>query len=344
MQSSSITVTSVSCPTGVNNDCGILTLMQFLGNHGIIKTYDNIVSFVKARMAEFGLSYDPQKEQMGEDLFEAALLEFMPEHQIELYKLIWRDQRREVSLEIINAKRGRIKSQYRLILISSWDHKHNTVGAGHYALLNTRLATTAQIINTLTNVGYTEDRFAMQTELSCTFCNSELIASNARICGNRPECQTLYCNDQCAQRDWDQHYAQCSTLKLIQSGRGPETTEEEAKRLRRKLAKLREKAAREEAEAAERERAANEEAAREAAERQRAAREEAERERAANEEVLSSLRELETLHEERLALAKREAKLKDTLKKAQTEAARRRQLHKAKMKQDWPDNMVIEDE
>lgn len=251
MQSSSITVTSVSCPTGVNNDCGILTLMQFLGNHGIIKTYDNIVSFVKARMAEFGLSYDPQKEQMGEDLFEAALLEFMPEHQIELYKLIWRDQRREVSLEIINAKRGRIKSQYRLILISSWDHKHNTVGAGHYALLNTRLATTAQIINTLTNVGYTEDRFAMQTELSCTFCNSELIASNARICGNRPECQTLYCNDQCAQRDWDQHYTQCSTLKLIQSGRGPakipETNEEELARLRLEVENARREAARQRA-------------------------------------------------------------------------------------------------
>lgn len=109
----------------------------------------------------------------------------------------------------------------------------------------------AQIIDTLTKVGYTEDRFAMQNELSCTFCNSQLIASNARICGNRPECQTLYCNDQCAQRDWDQHYTQCSTLKLIQSGRGPakipETNEEELARLRLEVENARREAARQRA-------------------------------------------------------------------------------------------------
>ena len=168
MQSPLITVTSVSCATSVNNDCGILTLLQFLGNHGIIKTYDDIVSFFKKRMAKFGLSYDPQQEQMGKDLFEAALLKFMPEYQVELYKLIWRDQRRAVSLEIINAERGHKKSQYRLILISSWDHKNNTVGAGHFALLNTGLATTAKIIDTLTNVGYTEDEIQEEDKATLT--------------------------------------------------------------------------------------------------------------------------------------------------------------------------------
>lgn len=245
MQSDKITVTSVSCPTGANNDCGILTLLQFFGNHGIIKRYDEIVSFFKTRMAEFGLSYDPNTEQMGKDLFEAALLEFLPNYQVELYKLIWRDQRRHVSVEIINADRGRIKSQYRLILISSWDHKNKTVGAGHFALLNTHLATPEQIVQVLIKEGYTEDRFTMQNKMDCTFCNSKLVASEARVCGNQLECQTLYCNDQCAQRDWNQHYAKCSSLKLIQSGRRPgnipETKEEELARLRRELADLKAK-------------------------------------------------------------------------------------------------------
>lgn len=216
-----ITVTSVSCPTGRNNDCGILTLIQFLGNHMIFKTYDEITTFLKTRMAEFGLPYDPNTEQMGKDLFEAALLEFLPDYQVELYKLIWRDQRREVSVEIINAGEGHIKSQYRLILISSWDRKRNTVGAGHFALLNTGLATIDQIVTALTKEGYDEERFTMQNQLSCSFCMAKLVSAEARACGNRRDCQTLYCNDQCAQRAWPRHYRVCSSMTLIKASGSP---------------------------------------------------------------------------------------------------------------------------
>lgn len=204
-----ITVTSVSCKTKANNDCGILTLMQFLGNHGVIKTYDEIVNFVTLSLADFRLPYDPNENQMGIDLFEGALLKFLPDYQIELYTLIWRDQKREVQVRIINADKGRIKSQYRLILISSWDRRNNTVGAGHFALLNTKLATIEQILQTLTKEGYGETRFTMGNQLVCHFCSAELILSEARVCGNQPKCQTLYCNELCSKRDWKQHYLQC---------------------------------------------------------------------------------------------------------------------------------------
>jgi hypothetical protein len=204
-----ITVTSVSCKTKANNDCGILTLQQFLANHFIFKTYDEIVNFVESRLVEFGLPYDPNENQMEIDLFEGALLEFLPNHQIELYTLIWRDQKRQVQVRIINAEKGQIKSQYRLILISSWDRTNNTVGAGHFALLNTKLATIEQILDTLTKKGYGEERFTMGNQLVCNFCSAELSLSKARVCGNQPKCQTLYCNDSCSERDWHQHYLQC---------------------------------------------------------------------------------------------------------------------------------------
>jgi len=76
----------------------------------------------------------------------------------------------------------------------------------------------------------------MQNRMDCTFCNSKLIASDARVCGNRLECQTLYCNDQCAQRDWNQHYAKCSSLKLIQTLSKPSISHEEI--LKKELAEL----------------------------------------------------------------------------------------------------------
>jgi hypothetical protein len=183
----SIQITSVSCPgTGRNQDCGVLVLMQFLGNHGVIVTYEEIRRFIEDRYRPLGIEFGD--EQIGKDLFEAALLHFLPDHEVEFYNLTYMPgQRRQVTSEIIN-RGARNKSSYRLILMSSWDRQRNTQGAGHFALLNTRLATRREIEAALEAGNFEENRFRMTACIGC--------GAQAHYCEeNRPE--RTWCSEAC---------------------------------------------------------------------------------------------------------------------------------------------------
>jgi hypothetical protein len=212
MQGAPVQIVSVSCPTsGANADCSILVLQQFFGNHNVFLQYEDVVAFVRQRLADFGMQYN-KDEQIGKDLFEGALLHFLPNYEIEFYNLVHKPkQEKMVTFSLIN-KGAAIKSQYRLILISSWDAARKTQGAGHFALLNTRLARPEQIVEALRTGNYTEERFRIAGKLECEHCGNLLMIKEARACGNSLDCKALYCNDKCARGHWngpDQHGKKC---------------------------------------------------------------------------------------------------------------------------------------
>jgi hypothetical protein len=140
-------------------------LLQFIGNFRQDVSYDDIHNHIVAQLADFGLEYS-DAEQIGIDSLENALFHFLPTYEVELYHIIYKPQRIEATRRLLNADAPH-KAPYRLALTSSWDRSHNTTGAGHYALLNTLLATPNQILAALRAGDFEEGRFAMRACIHC---------------------------------------------------------------------------------------------------------------------------------------------------------------------------------
>lgn len=182
----SIKLVSVRCKTGKNQDCAILVLLAFISNFRNDLDYETILQSISRAYADFGLKYT-DKEQIGADMFEGVLKEFLPDTQIEFYNIIYKpNQQITATMRLFN-KEGKEKTPYRLALLSSWDHNLNTVGAGHYVILNTSLASSKEILQQLQNRQFEETYFNMASCIQClqspvffreehvlerTFCNT----------------------------------------------------------------------------------------------------------------------------------------------------------------------------
>lgn len=167
METKFLELTSVSCPgSGKMQDCGILVLLQYIGNYRLDVTYDDIVQFISKRLESVGIKYS-DKEQLGKDMFEATLMHFLPQYQVDLFNVIRKPgQKTDVELYTLN-KEAPKKSEYRLALLSSWDRSRNSVGAGHFVILNTNWAKPEDIIRALAAREYKETRFLMKSCLVC---------------------------------------------------------------------------------------------------------------------------------------------------------------------------------
>jgi len=168
MQGAAVQLVSVSCPaTGANQDCSILVLLQYIGNFRQDISYDAIRDYIASELANFGIQYSDE-EQIGIDSFEGALSHFLPDYEVELYHVVFKpNQVFAATLRVLN-KGARNKSPYRLALVSSWDRKRNTTGAGHFTLLNTALATPKQILVALHEGNFEQERFSMQSCIHCS--------------------------------------------------------------------------------------------------------------------------------------------------------------------------------
>jgi hypothetical protein len=173
-----LNLVSISTGTDSLNDCAIGVLIVFLANHGVIKTYEDIVEAalesrrqvmeeLEAEARRYGVtsmegileSFDPMTVQLGQDMFERLIQKFLPNDEVEFF--IYTTERspgggnrgkREVRHLVINqGARGR--SAYRLGMKT-----FKNGGAGHYVLLDTDLATTSQVGEALVN-----DRFKEKT-------------------------------------------------------------------------------------------------------------------------------------------------------------------------------------
>lgn len=182
----SIKLVSVRCKTGKNQDCAILVLLAFISNFRQDLDYKTILESISRAYADFGLEYT-DKEQIGADMFEGVLKKFLPDTEIEFYNIIFKpNQQITTTMRLFN-RGGKEKTSYRLALLSSWDRKQNTVGAGHYVILNTSLASHKEILQQLENRRFEETYFNIESCIQClqspvffreehvlerTFCNT----------------------------------------------------------------------------------------------------------------------------------------------------------------------------
>lgn len=166
-----IELLSISCSTGKNQDCGILVLEQYIRNFDPEVTYNTIVEFLREHYSNFGLEYNVN-EQLGADAFEAVLMHFLPNIEIELYNIIFKPNKKiETVLYRLN-KGAKNKTEFRLGLKSSWNRALNTTGAGHYIILNTTLATSEKIIANLNSGNYEDTNVPINNEFYIYFFNA----------------------------------------------------------------------------------------------------------------------------------------------------------------------------
>ena len=143
-QKEEVVLRSISCPTRkANANCSILVLRRYISTYGPKVRYGDILGYFQGLYAKFGgfdeeFSKFDEDRQIPLDLFESALEHFLPDHEVQLYQLIQKpNQVREAFLKRVNFAFGndRRKAAQHLALISSWDRKSNSVGAGHYVIL-----------------------------------------------------------------------------------------------------------------------------------------------------------------------------------------------------------------
>jgi hypothetical protein len=140
-QKEQVVLTSISCPTSkANANCSILVLRRYISTHGPKVRYGDILQYFQGLYAKFGgfdeeFSKFDEDRQIPMDLFESALQHFLPNHEVQLYQLIQKpNQVREAFLKRVNFARRKVPQH--LALIASWDRKSNSVGAGHYVILD----------------------------------------------------------------------------------------------------------------------------------------------------------------------------------------------------------------
>lgn len=183
----SIKLVSVRCKSGKNQDCAILVLVAFISNFRQDINYETILKTISKRYADIGLQYT-DKEQIGADIFEGVLTEFLPDTEIEFYNIIYKPQQQiEATVRLFNEGKDK-KTAYRLALLSSWDRAQNTVGAGHFVVLNTSLSSQKVIIQHLKNRQFEETYFNMQ---SCIQCRQSPVFLREEHSFERTFCNTL---------------------------------------------------------------------------------------------------------------------------------------------------------
>lgn len=186
-----IELRSVSCPSsGRNQDCGILVLVVFIGSLNYNENfvyYEDVLKYVSKTHKEF-TGEDFKDEQIGVDMIENVLAHFLPDYEVEFYNIITKSfGNTEANVRILN-RGAEKKAAYRLALLSSWDHKNNTVGAGHYVILNTTIGTQEEILEELRARRFEEGKTTIQSCIQCkkypvflreefnaykTFCNKK---------------------------------------------------------------------------------------------------------------------------------------------------------------------------
>lgn len=186
-----IELSSVSCPSsGRNQDCGILVLVTIIASLNYkddnFVYYDDVLKYVSKTHEEFtGNKFGD--EQIGVDMIENVLRHFLPDYEIEFYNIVTKSfGETEVNVRILNEKAQK-KAPYRLALLSSWDHNNNTVGAGHYVMLNTTIGTQEEILQELKAGHFDRGKTTIQSCVQCmrypvflreynsykTFCNKK---------------------------------------------------------------------------------------------------------------------------------------------------------------------------
>lgn len=137
-----VRVISITCPTSAQADCGTLVLAELFKRNGRPEvTYFDIRNKFREWFDAFGsgIPFD-DNTQIPNDLFQRALVHFMPDRETTQWFLTYKPgQVREVRYDVLNP--GKQKATTQLILMSAWQRATATQqagpGAGHYALLET---------------------------------------------------------------------------------------------------------------------------------------------------------------------------------------------------------------